>query len=186
MSNLELFLIALGLSMDCLAIAICFGATKRFLWKDILLMAFFFGLFQGIMPVIGWLVGDLVQAYIEKIDHWLAFGILAFIGIRMILESSEVEKKQSGLEIRSWKVLLSLSFATSIDALFTGVSFGFIDVDIIRAVVIISLVTYIMTIAGSKLGEKTTIIPARYAEIVGGIVLIAIGVKIVLEHLHFI
>lgn len=184
MGFLELLLIALSLSMDCFAVSISFGTMKKMAWRDILKTAFFFGIFQGIMPLIGWLIGDIVQSFMESVDHWIAFGILSFIGIKMIMQSFRLESKKS-IDIRKPSVLLSLSIATSIDALITGISFGFIRVNIFKAALIITIVTFINTIIGAKLGEKTSFIPAKYAEIIGGIVLIGIGLKILLEHLSF-
>jgi manganese efflux pump family protein len=185
MSFLELLLISLGLAMDCFAVAISFGTTKKLTWRDILKMAVFFGFFQGLMPLIGWLFGSTLQEFISSFDHWLAFGILAFIGLRMIIQSFREEHKKQLVDIRKTHILVSLSFATSIDALMTGVSFGFIRVNIWEAIIIISGVTLLVTITGAKLSERTTFIPARWAELIGGLVLIAIGLKILIEHLYF-
>lgn len=186
MSLLELFLIALGLSMDCFAVSLSFGTTQKLSWRDIFRMAVFFGLFQGIMPVIGWLVGNSLQRFISPVDHWIAFGILSFIGVKMIIQALRISKEKKNLDIRTLPVLLSLSFATSIDALITGVSFGFISVNILLAAIIVTVVTFLNTVNGAKLGEKTTFLPARWAEILGGLVLFAIGTKILLEHLMVI
>ncbi len=123
MSLLEIIFLALGLSMDCFAVAVGFGSTKALSRNDVLKMALFFGLFQGIMPLIGWLVGDLFQNQIRSIDHWIAFGILAFIGAKMILQSFRIGNPDKKIDIRNLSVLISLSFATSIDALITGVTF---------------------------------------------------------------
>ena len=182
MSFLELFLIALGLSMDCFAVSVSFGAQRNLLWKDILKFSFFFGLFQGVMPVIGWFAGNSVKQAASEIDHWIAFGILAFIGLRMIYESFKAEDEKRSVDIRKWKILLSLSFATSIDALMTGVSFGFVKVNILVAVVTIAVITFVNSIAGAFVGAKSIHISPRWAEIIGGTVLISIGLKIVLEH----
>ena len=146
-------------------------------------MAFLFGLFQGIMPLIGWLVGSSIQSFIAPVDHWIAFAILASIGFKMMWQSFSSDAEKRSIDIRKISVLLSLSIATSIDALITGVGFGFIRVNIFEAVVIISVITFAVSVIGAKLGEKTTFIPARWAEFFGGAVLIAIGVKVVLEHL---
>ena len=172
--------------MDCFAVALSFGTTRKLVWKDILLMAFLFGLFQGAMPLIGWLVGSSIQSYIAPVDHWIAFAILASIGIKMIWQSFGIGEGKRSVDIRKISVLLTLSIATSIDALITGVGFGFIRVNIMEAVVIISLITFGVSVTGAKLAEKTTFIPARWAEFLGGVVLIAIGVKVVLEHLAVI
>lgn len=182
----EIILISLGLSMDCFAVSLGFGATCQLKWKDVLKMAFFFGLFQGLMPLLGWFVGLSIQSFISSFDHWIAFGILALIGSRMIIESFKISGEKRYIDIRKITVLLSLSIATSIDALATGISFGFIQVNILPVIITIFLVTFLNTILGARLGLKSTFIPSRWAEIAGGIVLIAIGIKILLEHLNII
>lgn len=169
--------------MDCFAVALTFGSSRKLVWKDILLMAFLFGLFQGVMPLIGWLVGNSIQSLIEPLDHWIAFAILATIGIKMVWQSFLNDENKKVVDIRKISVLLTLSVATSIDALITGVGFGFIGANIFEAVIIISVITFAVSVTGAKLGEKTTFIPARWAEFAGGIVLIAIGVNVVLEHM---
>jgi putative Mn2+ efflux pump MntP len=172
--------------MDCFAVSLTFGSSRKLAWNDILRMAFLFGLFQGIMPLMGWLVGNSIQSLIEPVDHWIAFAILAFIGIKMVWQSFLSGEEKKILDIRKISLLLSLAVATSIDALITGVGFGFIKVNIYEAVIIISIITFVVSVIGAKLGEKTTFIPARWAEFSGGMVLIAIGVKVVLEHLAFL
>jgi len=186
MTVLEVLLIALGLSMDCFAVSVTFGTTRKMQWKDLLRMSLFFGIFQGMMTFSGWLLGDTLKQFIESVDHWIAFSILSFIGIRMITESFKHEKDKKQTDIRDIKVLLSLSVATSIDALMTGVSFGFIHVDILTTIILITVVSFLVTIIGGKLGEKSAIIPAKKAELIGGLVLILIGTKILLEHLGLI
>ncbi|MFH1161150.1 MAG: manganese efflux pump MntP family protein [bacterium] len=186
MSFVELLLIALGLSMDCFAVAISFGVTARLKWKDVLTAALFFGLFQGVMPVLGWLAGSSMKELISAVDHWIAFSILAFIGAKMILQSFSMDGKDKSVDIRNFRVALTLSVATSIDALITGIGFGFIDVPIVQACILITLVTFLVSIAGFKLGAKTRIIHPQFAEIFGGVVLILIGVKIVLDHVGVI
>ena len=182
MSFLVLLLIAIGLSMDCFAVSVGFSVLRTLKWKDILKTAFFFGLFQAIMPVIGWIVGNSIRSMIESVDHWIAFAILGIIGIRMIINSFKTGEKKDPIDIRNWHVLLALSLATSIEALITGVSFGFIKVNIFKAVCIIGIVTFLNTIIGMKVGEHSNFIPVKRAEMIGGLVLIAIGVKIVLQH----
>jgi len=186
MSFPELFLIAVGLSMDCFAVSLSFGAQRNLKKNDILKFAFFFALFQTVMPLIGWLVGSTVNFYLAKVDHWIAFGILAIIGLRMIYESFRGEDEKRTVDIREWKILLTLSLATSIDALMTGVSLGFVKVNILLAVITIGLVTFLNSIAGARVGERSIHISPRWAEIIGGLVLIGIGAKIVLEHLSII
>lgn len=183
MSILEIFLIALGLSMDCFAVAISFGAVNQLSRNEASRMALSFALFQGLMPVIGWLIGDIFKKPIESMDHWIAFGILAFIGIKMILQTFQKEHPRNTLDIRKIGVLMSLSVATSIDALITGFSFGFIRVNILKAVTIIIFVTFFVTMIGALLGVKTQFISGKQAERFGGIILIVIGVKILSDHL---
>ena len=186
MNLLSLILIGLGLSMDCFAVSLGLGATRKLNWRNILLMAFFFGFFQGFMPLIGWLAGSSIQSYIAPVNHWIAFALLAFIGIKMIWQSFFEGDEKKAIDITKTAVLFTLSVATSIDALITGVSFGFIDVNIIKAVIIISVTTFLVSVTGAKMGEKTTFIPARWAEFFGGTVLVAIGTKILLEHLSLL
>jgi manganese efflux pump family protein len=183
MSLLEILLIGLGLSMDCFAVSVSFGICGKLAWKDVLKISIFFGVFQGVMPVIGWLIGTSFQSLIQAVDHWLAFGILAIIGIRMVSQFFVHETKRKTTDIRKTPVLLTLSVATSIDALATGISFGFIKVNILEAASIISGITFIVSLIGSRLGAKSTFIPAKWAELLGGIVLIVIGTKILLNHL---
>jgi putative Mn2+ efflux pump MntP len=186
MSFLEIFLIGLGLSMDCFAVSLSFSTCGKLDWKDVLKVSAFFGIFQGLMPVIGWLIGTSFLSIIQDVDHWLAFGILAFIGLRMVSQFFVHETKRKTTDIRKTSVLLTLSVATSIDALATGISFGFIKVNILEAATVITLVTFIVSMLGSRLGARSTFIPARWAELIGGIVLIGIGSKILLGHLGYI
>jgi putative Mn2+ efflux pump MntP len=186
MTFFELLLISIGLSMDCFAVSLSFGTSQTLKWRDILKTALFFGLFQGMMPIIGWLIGSGLQSYIAQFDHWIAFGILGFIGLKMIIQSFSVESAEKQVDIRRFPVLLSLSVATSIDALITGVSFGFIMVNILMASILIAVVTFINSVIGARLGQHSTFLPAKWAEFGGGTVLIAIGTKILLEHLNLI
>ena len=139
MNFAEILIIALGLSMDCFAVSLSFGSSRKLIWKDILRMAFLFGLFQGVMPLIGWMVGNSIQSLIEPVDLWIAFAILAFIGLKMIWQSFLTSEEKRFVDIRKTSILLSLSIATSIDALITGVGFGFVRVNIFEAVIIIAL-----------------------------------------------
>jgi manganese efflux pump family protein len=183
MNLLELILLGLGLSMDCFAVALCFGSSRKLAWRNVLIMAFSFGIFQGLMPLIGYFIGSFMASQIASVDHWLAFGILSFIGIKMIWQAFRIDTSQAGVDITRWNVLFGLSLATSIDALITGVSFGFINVNIFRAVAIITAVTFLVTVFGAKIGGRNNFIPAKYAEILGGVVLILIGTRILMVHL---
>jgi len=183
MSLIEIFLIGLGLSMDCFAVSLSFSASGKLEWKDVLKISLFFGVFQGLMPVIGWFMGTSFQMVIQAVDHWLAFGILLIIGLRMVSQFFVHETKRKTTDIRKTSVLLTLSLATSIDALATGISFGFIKVNILEAASVITAVTFVVSLIGARLGAKSTFIPAKWAELLGGIVLIGIGTKILLNHL---
>lgn len=186
MGLLELFLIALGLSMDAFAVSICKGLSIcKVKFRDMMLVGLYFGLFQGIMPLIGYLVGSQFKNYITAVDHWIAFGLLTIIGINMIRESfsKEVTEESCSLSLKS---MLPLAVATSIDALAVGVSFAFLEVQILPAVCFIAVVTFLLSAAGVKIGG---IFGAKYkagAELTGGVILILMGLKILLEHLGVI
>lgn len=183
MSLLELFLVAVGLSMDAFAVAICKGLSmKRIDKKYMLLIVLFFGGFQALMPLIGYFLGSQFSAYIERVDHWVAFILLALIGGNMIKESREEAEEESFVGI-SYKELLLLAVATSIDALAVGITFAFLQVKILPAVVLIGATTFALSLIGVVVGN---VFGARYksrAEMTGGIILILIGVKILMEHL---
>lgn len=185
MSVLDIVLIGIGLAMDCFAVAICYGlATDKPRWSGILRMAAFFGGFQGLMPLIGWLAGLTFKSYMASIDHWIAFSLLGFIGLKMIVEA--LRKKQdaeSGLSYEKLSVLVSLSIATSIDALIIGMGFAFLEIHILTAVLLIALISAIFTVIGVFLGKRFGKFLGKKAEILGGVVLLGIGLKILLEHL---
>ncbi|MEI6123557.1 MAG: manganese efflux pump MntP family protein [Bacteroidota bacterium] len=183
MSLLETILIGIGLAMDCFAVSVsCSIIDKKIRLAQALIIALFFGLFQGAMPVIGWLLGLSFKEYITEFDHWIAFGILGAIGIKMIVESFKKENKKQIQLSKTW-VLISLSIATSIDALIVGVSLAFLDVNIIKVVVIIGTITFLISILGLRLGKRIGLIRGNMAELIGGLVLIGIGTKILIEHL---
>ena len=189
MGFFELFLIGIGLSMDAFAVAICKGlGMERINKRDTLLLALFFGGFQALMPLTGYLLGSRFASYIERWDHWIAFVLLAFIGGNMIRESragdKEDEEQPSNGEVRH-KELLVLAVATSIDALAVGVTFSMVElsVSIGLAVALIGCTTFLISLGGVCVGN---VFGARYksrAELVGGAILILIGVKVLLEHL---
>ena len=183
MTFIELFLLGLALSMDCFAVSITLGTSQRISWATILKLALFFGIFQGVMPLIGWLIGNTFQYLIQSVDHWIAFGILSFIGFHMIFESFRLKENKKPLDLSRIHVLVGLAVATSIDALATGIGFGFIRVNILEAITIITIITFTVTIIGTRLGLRSRIIPARWAEVIGGLVLILLGTKTLLTHL---
>lgn len=192
MTGLEIWLLAIGLAMDCLAVSIASGIIlKRIQWRPMLVMAFFFGLFQVIMPLLGWLGASTFSHLIESVDHWIAFAILAFLGGRMIKESFKEEDCCQRFNPASLKVVITMAIATSIDALAIGVSFAFLGIkscsSILYPVGIIGFVSFLMSLIGLIFGIRFGCGIARKlrAELWGGIILILIGTKILIEHLFF-
>lgn len=185
MTFFELFLIGIGLSMDAFAVSICKGLSMQKIDKKYTLcIGLFFGGFQALMPLTGYLLGSQFSGYIERFDHWIAFVLLALIGFNMIKESREEEEEEEKPYVGvNFKELLILAVATSIDALAVGVSFAFLGVRIAPAVTLIGCTTFVLTLVGVWVGN---LFGSRYksrAELTGGIILILIGVKILLEHL---
>lgn len=186
MSFWELTIIAVGLSMDAFAVAVCKGmAMKKPSVKNALIVGLWFGAFQAGMPLLGYFVGSLFAENIKAFDHWIAFILLSIIGIEMITNAfSKEEKKESpSLGI---KTMLVMSIATSIDALAIGVGFAFLQVNIYLSIAIIGIITFILSILGVKLGSIFGVKYKNKAELIGGIILILIGIKILLEHLNVI
>lgn len=185
MGFFELFLIGIGLSMDAFAVAICKGlGMERINKRDTLLLALFFGGFQALMPLTGYLLGSRFASYIERWDHWIAFVLLAFIGGNMIRESREQEEEEieHGGSIR-YRELFTLAVATSIDALAVGITFALLpDVNVPLAVCLIGITTFVCSAAGLKVGNLFGLKYKAKAELAGGIILILIGLKILLEH----
>lgn len=185
MDLIELFLIAVGLSMDAFAVSVCKGlAMPKCTFKKAAIVGLWFGGFQALMPAIGYILGAQFQEAIASIDHWIAFVLLALIGGNMIHEAldNDEEEADASLDV---KTMFLLAVATSIDALAIGITFAFLKVNIIPAVCFIGIVTFIISFAGVKIGN---VFGARYknkAEIVGGVILILLGLKILLEHLGF-
>lgn len=186
MGLIELFLIAVGLSMDAFAVSVCKGlAMPKCTFKKAAIVGLWFGGFQALMPAIGYILGAQFQETIASIDHWIAFVLLALIGGNMIHEAldNDEEEADASLDV---KTMFLLAVATSIDALAIGITFAFLKVSIIPAVCFIGIVTFIISFAGVKIGN---VFGARYknkAEIVGGVILILLGLKILLEHLGFL
>lgn len=184
MSFLTIVLIALGLSMDAFAVAVANGVSlKQCRAKHALLIASFFGAFQAIMPIIGWLAGLSLKNFISNIDHWIAFGLLAFIGGKMILESLELKEAGGRNQDLCLKRLFLLSIATSIDAVAVGLSFAFINVSIAAPALIIGIVTFVVSFMGVFIGKKVGHFFENKIGIIGGVILIGIGLKILIEHL---
>ncbi len=178
----ELLLIAVGLSMDAFAVAVCKGLKMRRL--DIgktAVIALFFGGFQALMPLIGWALGKQFERYITSIDHWIAFFLLLFIGGKMIIESFKKDKDSD--EKLDLKELTLMAVATSIDALAVGVTFAFLQENILTSITVIGSVTFILSALGVGVGHKFGVKYKNKAELCGGIILVLIGIKILLEHL---
>ncbi len=187
MSFIELLLIAVGLSMDAFSVSICKGlTTKVFSWRMALVCGLWFGLFQALMPTMGYFLGAQFQEMIEAYDHWIAFSVLALIGANMIREALSKKEEESTNTALDFKTMFLLAIATSIDALAVGVSFACIQVKLWSSVLIIGLTTFVFSVLGVKIGN---VFGARYeksAGVFGGIILIIIGLKILLEHLGVI
>ncbi len=187
MSFWELMVIAVGLSMDAFAVAMCKGLSmRRINYGHAVIIALSFGVFQALMPLMGWALGIQFSTYIERFDHWIAFVLLSFIGVKMIKEAfGEDDCDKNGCKISSFdiKELIILSVATSIDALAAGISFACLNVAILPSCGAIGLTTFVICIAGVLLGNKFGAKYKSKAEIFGGVVLILIGLKILFEHL---
>lgn len=182
----ELVMVALGLSMDAFAVALCKGLSmKKLNYRSAATTAAFFGVFQAGMPLMGWLLGRQFERYITKFDHWIAFALLIFIGGKMLKESFQKEDSQFIIwEKRvNLKELFVLSIATSIDALAVGITFAFLQVSILPSVLLIGCTTLILSFVGVILGNRFGIQYKSKAQIAGGVALILIGIKILLEHL---
>mgnify|MGYP002773398515 FL=1 len=185
MSIIELFILALGLSMDAFAVSICKGlSVPKLQAKHCLICGVYFGGFQALMPLIGWALGIRFQSMITNIDHWIAFVLLAVIGANMIKESFSKEEECPDASF-GFKTMLTLAVATSIDALAVGVTFAFLDVAIVPAVLLIGATTFVCSAVGVKIGNVFGNRFQSKAEFLGGLVLIAIGLKILIEHLFF-
>lgn len=200
MSLISILLTSIALSMDAFAVSITKGMTiKNITTKLAFKIAFFFGLFQGGMPLIGWALGISFEGYIKAFDHWIALILLSFLGIKMIYESIKGEDEDElALDIAQdntqnnfndndikTKDLIVLSVATSIDALAVGVSFAFLNIDIVPVVSAIAIITFIVCFIGVLIGKQIGPILKNYAEIIGGIILICIGINIFNEHTGF-
>ena len=184
MGMLELFLVAVGLSMDAFAVAVCKGlALRRVRPGHMVLVGLWFGGFQALMPLIGYFVGVQFKDAITAVDHWIAFILLSVIGINMIRESrGEAESLDDSF---TFKAMIPLAVATSIDALAVGVTFAFLKVQIVPAVSFIGVVTFVISCAGVVIGNRFGAKYKSKAELAGGIVLVCMGIKILVEHLFF-
>ena len=187
MSFLELLLMAIGLSMDAFSVSICKGLTTRsFSWRMALICGLWFGLFQALMPIVGYFLGSQFASYIGSVDHWIAFGLLFLIGVNMIREAVFGQEDHQHDGSIDFKTMLLLAIATSIDALAVGISFACIQVQLWSSVVIIGITTFLFSVLGVKIGNVFGSKYEKSAGIIGGIILIFIGLKILLEHLGVI
>ena len=184
MGIIELFLFAVSLSMDAFAVSVCKGLSVKTLRpRHGVIAGLYFGGFQALMPLIGWLLGRQFESLIKNIDHWIAFVLLVLIGANMVRESFGKDEEVN--DSFSFKTMLPLAVATSIDALAVGVTFAFLDVNIWIAIALIGVTTFTLSAVGVKIGN---VFGAKYkskAELAGGIILIALGIKILIEHLFF-
>jgi putative Mn2+ efflux pump MntP len=183
MNLFELFLLSIGLAMDAFAVSICKGLSmKKFNWKKAIIIALYFGIFQALMPVLGYFLGSTFSSFVQSVDHWIAFILLAIIGANMIKDSmdDEEEKRNDRVDV---KTMLLLAIATSIDALAIGVTFAFFEVNLWFSISIIGIITLVLSFLGVVIGNKFGDKFQNRAELAGGIVLIIIGLKILLEHL---
>jgi manganese efflux pump family protein len=184
MELITIFLIAIGLSFDTFAVSITTGVVVNHIqfWKACRI-AFTLAVFQGLMPVLGWIIGMQIESVMKDYDHWIAFGLLFIIGSRMIYESLKPEDERKEFNPFNLLFLLGIAISTSIDALVVGVTFAFIDINILLSIFIIGSVTFIVAMLGMLFGKKASRWFGKKMEIVGGVMLILIGLKILLEHL---
>lgn len=186
MSFIEILLLGVGLSMDAFAVSICKGlAMKQITAGKAALVGLWFGGFQALMPLIGYLAGSAFSGHIQKIDHWIAFILLGLIGANMIREAVSGEDEEGNDSLAAGEMFL-LAVATSIDALAVGVTFAFLSVKILPAVSLIGVTTFLFSVAGVKIGNIFGLRYKAKAEIAGGIILIGIGLRILLQHLGII
>lgn len=186
MGAIEILLISIGLAMDAFAVSVCKGlAMKKMSWKKAIIIGLYFGIFQAVMPVIGYFLGTTFERFITNVDHWIAFILLVGIGINMVKEAfnKESENRNDNVDV---KTMLVLSIATSIDALAIGITFACLKIHIVMPVITIGLITFIISIIGVKIGNRFGDKYEKKAEIMGGVILILLGIKILLEHLGII
>lgn len=184
MGIISIFVMAVALAMDAFAVSLTIGINTINEKKNKMSLkaGLYFGIFQGIMPLIGWVLGIRLIKYIESIDHWIAFILLAFLGVKMIYEAIKGEEEELIKEYTN-KEFMVLGFATSVDALAAGLSLACVGTNILLAVLIIGVVTFVLSYIGVELGEKIGEKISKKAELLGGLILVFIGVKILIEHL---
>lgn len=191
MTILEIIILSISLAMDCFTVSIACGTIiKNYKWRNIFSIALSFGIFQALMPLLGWFLSNGFQKYIESFDHWIAFGLLAFIGIRMVIESFKKDDDDKSIDPMNYKVTLTLSVATSVDALAVGISFALINMNSIKSILfpitMIGFVSFLMSIIGYIIGVTFGRKYNFRMELWGGLLLIIIGIKILFEHINII
>jgi manganese efflux pump family protein len=180
-------LLAIGLSFDSFAVSVSCGIIKKTIrFKQAVIVAFSLGFFQALFPLLGWWIGKTIHTHISGIDHWIAFSLLMIIGIRMIIEGFRKADLIKELDPLKPKVLIGLSVATSMDALAVGLTFGFLEVNILMPLFIIGSVTFLAAMLGMLFGKKISGEKSHRSIVLGGIILVLLGVKILLEHLQVI
>ena len=185
---IELLLMGVGLAMDAFAVSVCKGLSlKKLNKKQAVVIGLYFGGFQALMPLVGWVLGSQFQQYITNIDHWIAFVLLGFIGGKMVIEAVKEWNEEDIVEVKDQpldhKNMFMLAIATSIDALAVGITFAFLETPIIEAITIIGITTMIISIIGVVVGNFFGGKYKHKAELVGGVILILLGLKILIEHL---
>lgn len=186
MGVLELFLLCIGLAMDAFAVSVCKGISmKKMNWKKAIIIGLYFGGFQALMPTIGYFLGAAFQSLITSIDHWIAFILLGIIGGGMIKESFGDDEENRNDDV-SFKTMIVLAIATSIDALAIGITFAFLNVNLVLAISLIGIITFILSVFGTKIGNRFGNKYEKKAEFLGGVILVLLGIKILLEHLGVI
>jgi len=186
MELISILLIGVGLAMDAFAVAVCKGLSmKKLESKKAIIIALYFGIFQGAMPVIGYFLGTAFESFVTQIDHWIAFILLGIIGINMIKEAFGCNCENTNDKV-DFKTMVVLAIATSIDALAIGITFAFLKTNITLAGIVIGITTFILSLIGVKIGNEFGNKFEKKAQIFGGIILILIGTKILVEHLGII
>ncbi len=184
MELIEILLISAGLAMDAFAVSICAGTNELTIGKrPTFRLSFHFGLFQFMMPVIGWFLGKEIYKYIEVYNHWVVLGLLSFVGIKLIISGFDRNGKTKNDDLSKGMYLVILSFATSLDALAVGISFAMLQTDIWFPSIVIGIVTAVFSVIGVQLGNKLGIKFGKKMEMLGGIILILIGIRIFVEHI---
>ncbi len=184
---LEILFLAVALSMDSFTVSITCGLQKTLTRKRSLLLALSFAFFQALLPMLGALLGDVFKVFMSQADHWIAFALLCVMGIKMVLDGRNFSLKAKIFDVSSFKVIVLLSIATSIDAFVVGIGFG-MQWELYQqalAVATIFVATFIFSIIGVKMGEKIHFIKPRFALVLGGVILILLGAKTLVEHLYF-